>query len=137
MISLFYKNLVSFAHLFRRKNKFFNDMAKATKKTIKQCKSKFQKMEKYIFIKVYNIPNEHFQMYIDLQKQRRYLYKFRILLDSNELKKSKKLIQLIYSPKFKLLIEKRNQVFDQLKTKQKDSFISLNELGKLKFYFWI
>ena len=112
-------------------------MAKATKKTIKQCKSKFQKMEKYIFIKVYNIPNEHFQMYIDLQKQRRYLYKFRILLDSNELKKSKKLIQLIYSPKFKLLIEKRNQVFDQLKTKQKDSFISLNELGKLKFYFWI
>ena len=135
MMALFYKNIIYFIHLFRRKNQFFNEMATKTQKTIKQCKSKFQKMEKHIFLEVYKIPKEHFLLYMDLQKQRRYLYKHKILLNPDKIIPSPKLIKLIKSHTFQRLMEKRRIIYEELLKNFEKYYISENDLGIICFLF--
>ena len=59
----FYLNLIE-GHITHKKSpKFFIEMSQGIRRSANQCKSKFQKMEKKIYLEILGIPPEHYLLY--------------------------------------------------------------------------
>lgn len=70
LVENFYNNIKKGVHVFRKPFGFFIQMSKFVNKSPQQCKSKFQKLEKKIYIKFLDIPQIHYNLYLLLRKQK-------------------------------------------------------------------
>jgi hypothetical protein len=59
----FYKNIYKGKMKFRRPPRFFIEMSNKIGRTASQCKSKFQKLEKEIYLEFLDLPLNHFLVY--------------------------------------------------------------------------
>lgn len=60
LLSTLYKNIYNGKIIFRKKSKFFTQMGKILKRPSSNCKSKFQKYEKEIYIDFLGVPEIHY-----------------------------------------------------------------------------
>lgn len=69
-VTHFYRNLLNPATQVRREPRLFIKMHKFVSKSIKQCKSKFQKFEHKVFADYLQIPLDHLRAYQGLKKRK-------------------------------------------------------------------
>jgi hypothetical protein len=77
----FYQNIIEGKIIYKKCSKFFIEMSKKIKRSSNQCKSKFQKMEREIYLEILQVPEEYYLLY---QCQRKLNSKIKNILDSRK-----------------------------------------------------
>ena len=129
IVYLFYKNIFNASNLVRRKNKFFNLMSIATGKEIKQCKSKFQKLEKYLYKDVLKLPENHIHCFFILKSQRKFFYENGIKIKPTKIINLTKFKEWIEGEKFKEILEIRNKIIQEFRDQKFEACIAKEEIG--------
>jgi hypothetical protein len=85
----FYKNILNPIHQVRKEPRIFIRMEEFVGKTTKQCKSKFQKYDRTIYLDHLNIPIDHYQVFLHIQNKKRRNCQLKIKSKNSADKKSK------------------------------------------------
>lgn len=85
-----YLNILEDHMKHRKRSLFFQEMGEVVNRSAPKCKSKFQKIEKYIYEVVLGVPLEHFNYFMFLRNKKRAL-KRKISSYSEKLKNSSKI----------------------------------------------
>ena len=67
----FYHNIFAGAMLYRKKRGFFQNMSKLVDRPSKNCKSKFQKIERKIYVSLIGIPRDHYELFLFIRRGHR------------------------------------------------------------------
>lgn len=124
-----YQNILIGTMRFSRKLGFFKNLSKITKRSITKCKSKFQKMERKIYLGILNVPEKDYNCYLWVRKTTR--------IDSSRKKHLKK--KLTKNKKWNLRKKKwkkEEQVNGNLKNTSDRIFLNErddNRFKKLRF----
>jgi hypothetical protein len=68
LIAIFYKNIYEEKHIYRKRDGFFQEIAKILGRKSSECKSKFQKYEKIIYTIYLKIPIQHYDIFVYYRK---------------------------------------------------------------------
>ena len=67
----FYHNIFAGAMLYRKKRGFFQNMSKLVDRPSKNCKSKFQKIERKIYVTLIGFPSDHYKLFLFIRRGHR------------------------------------------------------------------
>lgn len=59
-----YRNIFAGTMLYRKKKGFFKQMSKLVDRPSKNCKSKFQKIERKIYVYLIGVPKDHYELFL-------------------------------------------------------------------------
>jgi hypothetical protein len=70
LVSNLLVNIVTGYLRFRKNRRFFINMGKFLDRSSKICKSKFQKLERKIYIEFLNLPTDYYELFCHIRKQK-------------------------------------------------------------------
>lgn len=131
LVSILYQNIFSASLNYRKKDFFFKKMSKAVKRISAQCKSKFQKQENMIFIKLLGVPEIHYSYFEYLRSQRQYFTTHKIEIENNKVKNPKDFMKWVNSVQFQENKKLRLKIMEEILETGQQVFINDEQKGNI------